>query len=628
MAKIRVIGHRSRLDETLRLLYRLRVVQIEEMGERPAPPLAPLPMDEERQRRLEELRELHARLDGLLRLLPADAGADGPAPSFSTGEVPALQAELDELAPRVERLVRRLDDLRADQAALPRHLQSLGRLLPLVADLDELETYETVVLLLERRHAGLLGLLDEELERLVGPRHELRSAMVDPETVGAVLVVPRAESTQLDALLGHERVRRVRLPAEFAGLPMRRALAVMQRRLATIPYEIDAAKRELAGLLGPRLTRWRAARVFLDGRLDQLAVTRQLATTGHTFVLLGWVPHTRIPELERALAAEVGGDVLVSELPIGPGDWDRVPLLLANPPIARPFERLLRLLALPRYGTTDPTGLMALFLPLFFGMMLGDVGYGTVLAALALAGRRRLGARSPFVRDLAAILLMGAAWAVIWGVVFGELFGDLGTRLGMRPLWQSREEALEPLLFFAVTVGAAHVTLGLLLGLWVAWKTRRRGRVMEKAGMLTVLAGLFAAVGAAAGGLPTQVAMVGVAATVVGLVALVRAQGALLAPMEVLDTFGNILSYLRIAAIGLASVYLARVANELAVATPTLWVGVLVAALLHALNLLLGAFSPTIQALRLHLVEFFGKFYEPGGRAFEPFGGRLGGEIQ
>jgi V/A-type H+-transporting ATPase subunit I len=623
MAKIRVIGHRSRLDETLRLLYRLRVVQIEEVGERPVPPLAPLPMGEERQRRLEELRELHARLDGLLRLVPADAGAEGLAPSFGAGDVAALRAELDELAPRVERLVRRLDDLRADQAALPRHLQSLGRLLPLVADLDELETYETVVLLLERRHAGLLDLLDQELDRLVGPRHELRSAMVDPETIGAVLVVPRAESTQLDALLGQERVRRVRLPAEFAGLPMRRALAVMERRLATIPYEIDAAERELAGLLGRRLARWRAARVFLDGRLDQLAVTRHLATTGHTFVLLGWVPHSRIPELERAL----GGDVLVSELPIGPGDWDRVPLLLANPPIARPFERLLRLLALPRYGTTDPTGLMALFLPLFFGMMLGDVGYGTVLAALALAGRRRLGPRSPFVRDLAAIMLMGAAWAVVWGVVFGELFGDLGTRLGMWPLWQSREEALEPLLFFAVTVGAAHVTLGLLLGLWVAWKTGRRGRVIEKAGMLTILAGLFAAVGAAAGGLPTQVAMVGVAATVVGLVALVRAQGGLLAPMEVLDTFGNILSYLRIAAIGLASVYLARVANELAVATPTLWVGVLFAALLHALNVLLGAFSPTIQALRLHLVEFFGKFYEPGGRAFEPFGGRLG-EIQ
>ncbi|NIP81560.1 MAG: hypothetical protein GWM90_21035, partial [Gemmatimonadetes bacterium] len=77
-------------------------------------------------------------------------------------------------------------------------------------------------------------------------------------------------------------------------------------------------------------------------------------------------------------------------------------------------------------------------------------------------------------------------------------------------------------------------------------------------------------------------------------------------------TIGNVLSYLRIAAIGLASVYLARIANELGAAAP-LWIGIAIAALFHALNLVLGVFSPTIQALRLHYVEFFGKFYEGGG---------------
>ncbi len=79
------------------------------------------------------------------------------------------------------------------------------------------------------------------------------------------------------------------------------------------------------------------------------------------------------------------------------------------------------------------------------------------------------------------------------------------------------------------------------------------------------------------------------------------------------------LSYLRLAAIGLASVFLARVANELG-ATGPLWLGVVVATLFHALNLALGAFTPTIQALRLHYVEFFGKFFEEGGQRYEPFG--------
>ena len=82
---------------------------------------------------------------------------------------------------------------------------------------------------------------------------------------------------------------------------------------------------------------------------------------------------------------------------------------------------------------------------------------------------------------------------------------------------------------------------------------------------------------------------------------------------------GNILSYLRIAAIGLSSIYLAQVANELAGLAGNLLVGLIVAGLFHALNIVLGAFSPAIQSLRLHYVEFFGKFYQGGGQPFHPF---------
>jgi len=116
-----------------------------------------------------------------------------------------------------------------------------------------------------------------------------------------------------------------------------------------------------------------------------------------------------------------------------------------------------------------------------------------------------------------------------------------------------------------------------------------------------------------------------VIAVVVALAVLIALEwplGLVMGPLGLIGAVSNVLSYLRIAAIGLASVFLARVANELGAAAPLL-LGLTIAALFHALNLALGTFSPTIQALRLHYVEFFDKFYEPGGEPFAPFGAAL-----
>jgi V/A-type H+-transporting ATPase subunit I len=99
--------------------------------------------------------------------------------------------------------------------------------------------------------------------------------------------------------------------------------------------------------------------------------------------------------------------------------------------------------------------------------------------------------------------------------------------------------------------------------------------------------------------------------------------GLLMGPIEFLGLIGNILSYLRIAAIGLASVYLAKVANDVSGLVGNVIVGAIIAILIHALNLVLGAFSPTIHSLRLHYVEFFRKFYEGGGRPYEPYRSKL-----
>ena len=359
--------------------------------------------------------------------------------------------------------------------------------------------------------------------------------------------------------------------------------------------------------------------------LERLDAVERLGATRRAFVAECWVPRDELARLRREIASRLGAAVLVEDLVTSPRDPE-APLLMHNSRLARPFEPLARFLELPRPGSVDPTLLLALFFPLMFGAMVGDVGYGVLLLALAFLVRRSAAARTPALAGVTRILQLGAAWAIVFGVLFGELFGDLGSRLfgGDWALWRYRPaaEALEPLLLFAVAIGAAHVVLGLGLGAWQSVRFGEHRELIDKLGSLLVLGGLFGIAGGAVDHLPAAALTPSVAAAVVGLVLVMSPHGALgliTGPLALLGTLGNVLSYLRLAAVGLASAHLAGVANELGTVGP-IWMGVLVAAFFHALNLALALFSPTIQGLRLHYVEFFGTFLVGGGRAFTPFG--------
>jgi V/A-type H+-transporting ATPase subunit I len=398
----------------------------------------------------------------------------------------------------------------------------------------------------------------------------------------------------------------------------------MESRLRSLPHELEQAKADLHDLLAPRANAWRAARSHLAAELEQLEAVVQLGATARTFVAVGWTPSSRLvmlrQELELAANEEIALDVVEPTAGVAP------PVLMRNPALARPFEFLVRLLDLPRSGTLDPTMLMALFLPLMIGVMVGDVAYGTLLLGLSVFARRRFAAKSPVIRDLTRVFVAGSIWSIVFGFLFGEALGDLGHRVGLPALWFYRggRDAVEPLLIFALAIGAAHVVLGLVLGLWRSALERRGGEMLERSGSLLALGGVFGLAGMAVDRLPGGALVPAVAAIVVGVVLLVVPRGTLglmMGPLALIGTLGNVLSYLRLAAVGLASAYLALVANRLGSLGP-IWMGVFVAAFFHALNLALAAFSPMIQALRLHYVEFFSKFYEGGGEAFRPFGER------
>jgi V/A-type H+-transporting ATPase subunit I len=205
---------------------------------------------------------------------------------------------------------------------------------------------------------------------------------------------------------------------------------------------------------------------------------------------------------------------------------------------------------------------------------------------------------------------------VIFGFLFGEFFGDLGRHwFGMR-FWFNREEAIVPFLGLAVALGLVHVLLGLGLGVASALRGHPRialGRGLTALMIILIVICLLAAFEI----LPAALFSPAVIALLIAFPALILVEG-IVAPVELLSTLGNILSYARIMALGTASVMLAVVANRMVGALGSTLVGVMFALLFHLVNFALGLFSPTIHALRLHYVEFFGKFYSPGGTQYRP----------
>lgn len=624
MKRVQIIGSRTQLDATIASLHRLGVLHIADAARSTA--LPSLALDEDRIRLQQDLSLLVTRLDGLIQLLPEvrteGALALPTAPHDAREFADWVRARLDASAPALQALARRRDELQAEALALPRYETTLQKFAPLAVEIYELQGYDTLALLIDKASRDVLEVLRMQVERVTQGEYQIIAREVDERTIAALVVYPRAFADQVQALLGQQDLTQVRLPQQLAGRTFRDALAAVEQRQLQVQEEMARVEEQLAG----QAHTWRAAfaewRRECKNRLQELGRLTQFGATQYTFVVEGWVPERELARLRETLAHEVGAQVMVNEVAVTPAEQGEIPVALENPGPLKPFEMFVRMMALPRYGAFDPTPVLALFLPLFFGIMLGDIGYGVLLLAGAWYVKRRYAANES-IRDLAQILLYGSFWTILFGFLYGEFFGTLGETFGLRPLWMAREgEQILVLFAFALGLGAVQVVMGLLLGVWETWRAKEHRELVQKIGMLVVLCAIFGMVGMATNFLPVEFFTPAVVALLIGLVLLILPAGPLgliLGPLEVIETVGNILSYLRLTAIGLASVYLALVANEMGGLLGNLLVGVILALLLHALNFALGILSPSIQSLRLHYVEFFRQFYQGGGEAYHPF---------
>ena len=618
MARIELVGPKDDLMATLDLLHARGVFQFDpQLRDRLAPQSREGPhalvLDQAGVRERLFFERLRERVTALLQLLPE---IDTPASPLQPLPVMDL---LDELVDRHLAEARRDDERRRalaqEEESLTRGLYFWNALEPLWAELPADANLDLVGVTI--RHVDQITPLERLLSERLAGRCQLSTTVAADGTLVGLIACDREMAAPLRAALTSEQLPEMPLPAGFADLPLTARITALRNRLTACRAE----RREAENALLTLSRGWRAlylrAREWLDDRLDLYGATVAIQATRQCFVVQGWAAATDLDGLRRALQEAFAGRVVLEELEILEEELERVPVQLRNPAYFAPFEIFSRLLPLPRYTSYDPTPFIGIFFPVLFGLMLGDIGYGAVLftiaAVLARRGRGTAG-------DLGKVLGIAAIYAMFFGVLFGELFGDLGQRwLGLHPLWMERGAAMLPTMLLALAVGAAHVMLGLLLGVWSGVRHHRgREALLRLALLLAVLFLILLAVGRLfpAPWLAIEPLLLGVAI----LLPVLIAAGGLLAPLELLKTLGNIISYVRIMAIGISSVLLAVVANQLGGATGNLLLGILIAGILHAFNLILGVFAPTVHALRLHYVEFFSKFLDLGGRRFEPFG--------
>jgi len=620
MTRVRLLGPRDTLPGVLRSLQDLGVLHLAEpTAAAPLAPLAPLQLTSRQGRERRHLRaaleDIEAALERLRPFLAPPAALRQPA-------LPADFARWARLAGRVRRDLDRLEartaTLEEERALIQKYRHFFTAFRPLLESEARWPNATSYHVLLRGGETEAIPKLRASLATVIGDEFQMYSQPLPTGETALLVVVSAQAGARVERLLAEARVQEIPVPAAYGGKSLAEAIPRMLARLGEIPQEAEGVRRERHELAKTHGAELRRARTAIHDRLQELEALPLSGVTPRAFVLEGWVPADARRDLEARLRRDVGESVVVSE--VSQEEWasEEAPVVLKNPRLLRPFETLIRLLPLPRYGTIDPTPFVAVFFPAFFGLILGDVGYGVALAVLGLILHARSKPDTVW-RAVSEIIGPCALFSIIAGFLYGELFGDLGRRwLGLRPLAFSREEALIPFLLLTVALGAVHILLGLALG--VASTVRRHprqavGRGVSALMVLLIILALLAAVDVLPRGFFTP-AVVGL---LVAFPVLIIAEG-VVAPIELLATIGNILSYARIMALGIASVMLAVVANRMAGALGSAIVGVVFALLFHLVNFAIGMFSPTIHALRLHYVEFFGKFYSPGGVRYEPFG--------
>ncbi|TRZ91504.1 MAG: V-type ATP synthase subunit I [Methanosarcinales archaeon] len=587
-----------------------------------------------------------------LRTIASQLGVAGKESSWkhSSKELPL---KIDEKITKLQKdVTARFDELRSIESRIKEKEDLISGVRPFLGlplSLDSYHGYDTI-----KVFTGYIGIDLEQKISGITKNFELFNGEFEKRPIFA-LFIPIAFAEEVQKIFQEERTYvEIKVPVLKGNPPvildeLNKEVSVLKERMASVDSELATIKAEYSEFIT-------AADEYLSIETQKAEAPLRFATSSNAFIIDGWVPSNKYENLESNLKEGTGGQAFMTKLTEEVKDED-IPIELENPGPAKPFELLINTFATPKYREIDPSSVIFITFPLFYGIMLGDVGYGVIVAALALFIKNKF--KTGALNSLGMILLLSAVLSVLFGIIFGEFFGfpifnmDVpneiehgilgiaGPVIAGVHLPVHRFGEVEPLLILTFAIGIFHILAGLVIGFRnVSVEHDIKHAIYAKGSWMMILLGGVGFIAKLMPAVMNKLPMPsgdpifsgGIVLVIIGIILLIKGEG-FISILEIPTILSNVLSYSRILAIGLSSAGIALVVNTLSMdlfikpngvlmggGIVLAIVGVVILFIGHLINLLLGILGPGIHSLRLQYVEFFTKFYEGGGKKYVPFG--------